>query len=281
MSSFGAVSLALLVGLTATSVATLAAPTGSRLAADSVRAAAQATSARFAVGCGFSHRNHDDPIVYPGQPGRSHDHTFFGNRSTNAFSTPELLRGRDKTTCRDAADASAYWTPTLFVQGRAVEPLALIATYGRSTSRPVEPFPAGLMMIAGDASAGVAQSRRVTFWSCAVLRGERSMRIPRCPGAQRGGVRLHVYFPDCWDGELLESTDHKSHMAYSSRAACPRSHPVAVPALSVVVYYPVSGQRRAELASGGHFSGHADFVNAWDQAALASLVKRYLNRAPS
>jgi Domain of unknown function (DUF1996) len=31
--------------------------------------------------CPFSHTSTDDPIVYPGQPGRSHAHTFFGNRS--------------------------------------------------------------------------------------------------------------------------------------------------------------------------------------------------------
>ena len=232
----------------------------------------------FAVRCGFSHRNQDDPIVSPGQPGRSHDHTFFGNRSTNAFSTPASLGDDGRTTCNDRADTSAYWAPTLYVSGRAVEPLALVATYARRTSRPVDPFPAGLKVIAGDANARRAQSTRVTFWSCAVPRAERSSTIPRCPGTRRGGLRLHVSFPDCWDGTRLDSADHKSHMAYSSRAACPRSHPVAVPALSLVVHYSVSGRRSAELASGGQFSGHADFLNAWNQEALASRVKRYLNR---
>src|SRR5438034_2889321 len=41
----------------------------------------------FVSGCRFSHRNTDDPIVFPGQPGKSHDHTFIGNDSTDAFST--------------------------------------------------------------------------------------------------------------------------------------------------------------------------------------------------
>ncbi|MGH3138003.1 MAG: DUF1996 domain-containing protein, partial [Gaiellaceae bacterium] len=232
----------------------------------------------FAVRCGFSHRNQDDPIVYPGEPGRSHDHTFFGNRLTNAFSTPASLRAKGATTCVNRADTSAYWVPTLYVAGRAVEPLALIAAYSRQTSRPLEPFPVGLMMIAGNAHAGSAQSSRVTFWSCAVPRAERSSTIPRCPATRRGGLRLHVSFPDCWDGTRLDSADHKSHMAYSSHAACPRSHPVAVPALSVVVHYPGSGRRHAELASGGQLSGHADFINAWNQGELASRVKRYLNR---
>ena len=232
----------------------------------------------FRVRCRFSHRHKDDPIVSPGQPGSSHDHTFFGNRSTDAFSTLASLRSGGRTTCSDRADSSAYWAPTLYVAGRAVEPLALIATHTRRTVRPVDPFPAGLKVIAGDANARTAQSRRVTSWSCAGQRVARSSTIPRCPVTRHGGLRLEVSFPDCWDGRRLDSADHKSHMAYSSRGACPRSHPVAVPALSLAVHYPVSGRRDAELASGGQFSGHADFINAWNRAALASWVRRYLNR---
>jgi Tol biopolymer transport system component len=232
----------------------------------------------FRVRCRFSHRNQDDPIVSPGQPDSSHDHTFFGNRSTDAFSTLASLRAGGRTTCSDRADRSAYWAPTLYFAGRAVEPLALVATHTRRTVRPVDPFPAGLKVIAGDANARTAQSRRVTSWSCAVQPAARSSTIPRCPGTRHGGLRLQVSFPDCWDGTRLDSADHKSHMSYSSRGACPRSHPVAVPALSLVVHYPVSGRRDAQLASGGQFSGHADFVSAWNQAALASWVKRYLNR---
>jgi hypothetical protein len=66
-------------------------------------------------------------------------------------------------------------------------------------------------------------------------------------------------------------------MAYSSAGRCPLTHPVEVPAISLVIYYGVRGDPEAELASGGQFSGHADFVNAWDQRALASLVDLYLN----
>ena len=44
---------------------------------------------RFVTRCTFSHRLADDPIVRPGQPGASHSHDFFGNRTTNANSTLE------------------------------------------------------------------------------------------------------------------------------------------------------------------------------------------------
>lgn len=231
----------------------------------------------FAVACGFSHRNQDDPIVYPRQRGRSHDHTYFGNSSTNAFSTPEALRAARRTTCRLAADTAAYWAPTLFVGGRAVEPLGAVAYYFRRTFARVQPFPAGLKVVAGNSAAQSPQSRRVTFWSC----GERdaSSTVPTCPANRRSSLRLTVNFPNCWDGRHLDSDDHQSHMTYSSRGSCPSSHRTEVPAISLVIYYGVAGGRTAELSSGGDFSGHADFVNAWDQRTLSALVDRYLNGA--
>lgn len=267
-----AVTMALVVGLIATTAATSAPSTQTTTVVQT-----PSFGEPFAVSCGFSHRSYDDPIVYPGEPGRSHNHTFFGNRATNAFATPDYLRVKEKTTCAEPADASAYWAPTLFVGKGAVEPLALVATYSRRTRRPVVPFPEGFMMIAGTATATSPQSKQVTFWSCAVIRAIRSSTIPSCPGARRGGLRLHVNFPNCWDGRQLDSADHKNHVAYSGRAACPASHPVALPALSLVIYYPITGRGSVQLASGGQFSGHADFMNAWQQATLNRLVATYLN----
>ena len=114
----------------------------------------------------------------------------------------------------------------------------------------------------------------MAFWSCAS--GRRSTTIPTCPGSRRGGLQLHVSFPNCWDGKRLDSASHRSHMAYSSRGACAGSHPVAVPSLSLLISYPVAGGPGAELSS-GRFAAHADFVNAWDQGTFAGLVDRYFN----
>jgi Domain of unknown function (DUF1996) len=147
----------------------------------------------------------------------------------------------------------------------------------RRTIDEVDPFPAGLKMIAGDAMARSAQSLRVTSWFCGFGR-EQSSTVPTCLGSRFAGLRLRVRFPDCWDGERLDRADHKSHMAYSRAGRCPLTHPVEVPSISLVIFYGVPGGPDAELASGGQFSGHADFVNAWNQRALAGLVDRYLNR---
>lgn len=232
----------------------------------------------FAIACDFSHRNQDDPIVFFNQPGRSHDHTYFGNRATNASSTPQSLRAAGRTSCAFRRDTAAYWAPTLFVNGRPVEPNYAVVYYVRRTLEAVQPFPANLKMIAGNAAARSPQGLSITSWQCSRSR-IRSATIPTCPAgsAFRSNLRLVVNFPNCWDGSRLDSADHKSHMAYARDGVCPASHPVEVPALTIQIKYPVSGAG-AELASGGQFSGHADFINSWNQETLAALVDRYLNR---
>jgi hypothetical protein len=47
--------------------------------------------------CRFSHQDADDPTVFPGQAGKSHLHTFFGNTTTGAASTYESLRAAATT----------------------------------------------------------------------------------------------------------------------------------------------------------------------------------------
>jgi hypothetical protein len=50
-----------------------------------------------------------------------------------------------------------------------------------------------------------------------------------------------------------------------------------VPQLLLIIQYPVTGAGVTELASGGQFSGHADFFNAWQQSELRRLVDYCLN----
>ena len=238
----------------------------------------------FISACGFSHRAWDDPIVSPRRPGLSHNHTFVGNVSTNAYSTLASLR-RHGTTCVPQADTAAYWAPTLLLNDRPILPVGAIVYYRRLTRSRVRPFPAGLHMVAGNSRAHRPQSLAVTYWDCSVLRttvfgrndagptppaATGSSRVPDCPATT--ALQLHVNFPDCWNGRSLDSRDHRSHMAYSRNGVCPAGHPVAVPALSVVLRYPPPGPGAVILSSGGQYSGHADFINAWNQRALTNLV---------
>ncbi len=231
----------------------------------------------FVSACGFSHRAPDDPIVYPKQPGASHDHSFVGNRSTNASSKLFSLR-QAATTCHRPLDKAAYWMPTLLVDGQPVTPRMSQVYYRRGTLAAVTAFPQGFKLVAGNAMATAPQARRVTYWNCGAEGGvEPSSTVPSCPDTRTKSLRLHVTFPDCWDGQRLDSPDHKSHAAYSTRAVCPASHPVAIPRISLIYTYSVTGGPTTTLASGSQFSAHGDFFNAWDRAELERLVDGCLN----
>jgi hypothetical protein len=51
---------------------------------------------------------------------------------------------------------------------------------------------------------------------------------------------MQVYFPSCWDGVNLDSSDHKSHVAYPNQTydngPCPASHPVRL----MSIFYEVT-----------------------------------------
>ncbi|HEX6421692.1 MAG TPA: DUF1996 domain-containing protein, partial [Acidimicrobiales bacterium] len=120
------------------------------------------------------------------------------------------------------------------------------------------------------------QDLDVVAWSCGTG-SERSTTPPTCPEGRP--LRLAVSFPDCWDGERLDSPDHVAHMARSADGACPASHPVAVPQLLFTITYPVTGGGHdLSLASGSLLTGHADFFNAWDEDKLRTEVELCLAR---
>jgi hypothetical protein len=256
----------------------LIAPAGTGAAPGPAAASVKALQGvNFVSTCRFSHRLMDDPIVFPRRTGASHDHSFVGNTTTNAFSTRgTLLAG--SSSCQRPGDTAAYWMPTLLLDGGPVEPRGATIYYRRRTLDPVRPFPPGLKMIAGQATATSPQDLRMTFWNCGAASGiMRSSTVPTCPAGRMNELRLHVTFPGCWDGRRLDSADHMRHMAYAMRGRCPATHPVAVPSISLIFRYPTAGGAGVSLASGGQYSAHADFFNAWRQPALAALVDGCLN----
>jgi hypothetical protein len=150
--------------------------------------------------------------------------------------------------------------------------------YRRATLGAVRPFPSGFRMIAGDRTAMEPQDMRITYWNCGVAGGvPPSSTVPTCPASRGSFLRLHVRFPSCWDGQNLDSADHKSHMAYAVRGECPSTHPVGLPAIELIYRYPTQGGDGFTLSSMGQFSAHADFFNAWNPGQLKKLVKVCLN----
>ncbi|GIH19716.1 DUF1996 domain-containing protein [Rugosimonospora africana] len=225
--------------------------------------------------CTVNHTLSDDPIVFPGLPGASHNHSFVGSPTTNANSTPQSLVG-GATSCQDSLDASGYWFPTLLQRGVPLQPDQPTVYYksGVTDYRTVKPFPAGFKLLVGDAhTPDVAHFEG--NWQCTGYRGS---DIPAsCPAGSSLQVRLTA--PSCWDGVHLDSTDHKSHMAWPVNGSCPVDHPVPLPMLEIKLPYPLRNGDTGGLAysSGPSYTFHYDFMNGWDPARQAYLVSYCIN----
>ena len=227
---------------------------------------------QFVVECGFDRLANEDPIVHPGHHGASHLHAFFGAVDVDAASTYDQLTS-GSTTCDQALDTASYWAPALLdADGGAIEPIRSVAYYRAGAgidATSVVAFPAGLQMVAGEHDASEPQPTSVVAWSCGTG-ALRAVRPPDCSGAP--SLRLIVTYPDCWTGTSPIAPDHKSHMAYSTDGACPRSHPVSVPQLQFAIDYPPVDPDGLSLASGDILTGHADFWNTWHQGKLEREV---------
>ena len=225
--------------------------------------------------CDVNHRLNDDPIVFPGMAGASHNHSFIGNPATNAASTPASLVG-GATSCEDTLDASGYWFPTLLRNGVPVIPDAPTVYYksGVKDYRTVKPFPAGFKLLVGDVHTPDA-AHFLGNWQCPGFKGN---DFPAsCPSGSSLVVRLTA--PSCWDGVHLDTTDHKSHMAFPVSGVCPADHPVPLPMLEIKLPYPLDNGSTAGLtySSGASYSFHYDFMNGWDPARQAYLVSYCIN----
>jgi hypothetical protein len=102
----------------------------------------------------------DDPIVYPGKPGASHLHQFYGNAGADAFSDYASLRQKGGSTCNKISDAagnmldialnrSAYWMPAMLNGlGYVVRPDYVIIYYKRRpASDPMCSSPPGTAVV--------------------------------------------------------------------------------------------------------------------------------------
>ncbi|WP_066265886.1 DUF1996 domain-containing protein [Hydrogenophaga palleronii] len=255
------------------------------------RPSASDGTGNFRTSCDYSHMAFDDPIVYPGQPGRSHLHAFFGNTAVNGNSTAASIANTGNSTCRGGViNRSSYWVPAM-IDTRDGTPLKPSSSqfYYKTGYRGVVPstvraMPAGLRMIAGDMK-NFSPSGPFAY-SCHGTNGasvpeQQGPSIPNCPVGSE--VWQHIYFPQCWDGVNLDSPDHKSHMSYPiTGRGCPASHPVPLPEITFNIIYPVSeanSTRRWRLSSDnysssipGGYSAHGDWFNGWRPDIMETFV---------
>ena len=246
--------------------------------------------AQWNVLCSADHFAMDDPIVFPGQPGMSHMHTFYGNTSTDAYSTVSSLSAASPSSCgrgMGTSDLSAYWVPSLMKKNAdgtssVVKTEQVTTVYyrraGGGMGPGVQPFPSGLRMIAGNAKATSDQSLSIVQWDCGGG-GLESPHMYACPGGPSSPIHASLVFPSCWDGVHLDSADHKSHMAYAApNGTCPADHPVSLPEVTFEIDFPgIAGGPDYYLASGGIYSLHGDFIANWNNQVQNALVASCLN----
>lgn len=255
-------------------------------------------SGSFRTTCSLAHFSFDDPIVYPGRPGASHLHEFFGNTSADANTTAENIRSEGHSTCRGGTlNMTAYWTPAVFDSRTGVvqtpdEGVFYYKTGYNIDPKVVQPMPTGLRMIAGN-SQSTGQQEFVS-WGCKDGAAQNKASIPTTCSIG-DAVRLTVIFPQCWDGVHLDSPDHKSHMAYPDyrnppqRSTCPASHPITLPEVTEHFDYPISAASAPQfwrLSSDmystslpGGLSAHADWMMGWDPATMKTIATKCLDAA--
>ncbi|WP_026731554.1 DUF1996 domain-containing protein [Fischerella sp. PCC 9605] len=234
----------------------------------------------FRTVCDPSHMNNDDAILFPNQPGKSHLHVYFGNTLADASSTYESLRSSGNSTCFGGiANRSAYWVPAVLdKQGEPIQPAQSHFYYksgyfGVSASQ-INKIPDGLRMIAGNAKATGPQNTEHVHWGCWNQYIGNLDSIPDSKCQVGDFVKMGIDFPQCWDGKNLDSADHKSHVVYPVDNACPSTHPVAIPTITMNILYSVppdgdtSGWRLSSDTYGtdqpGGYSMHADWFDGWD-----------------
>lgn len=226
------------------------------------------------TGCEFSHFAYDDPLVYPGIPGKSHLHMFFGNTDINAYSTYDTVINSGSSTCNGMElNRTGYWVPAMFDgQGNVRIPERIVVYYkGEGLARGnAKPYPENAAMIAnltGDVNAispGQGGAAGKYSFQCSnqysAPQGPDSNTIPPCDGsmyvkaygdtAQRVVLEMNVKFPMCWTGSNPE--DYKNSWRIPTEGSwyfslCNGSHPSTHPNLEYFVnYHVMHGENTAD-----------------------------------
>ncbi|KAL9132049.1 MAG: hypothetical protein Q9217_000177 [Psora testacea] len=101
-----------------------------------------------------------------------------------------------------------------------------------------------------------------------------------CPG----GLLFEVLFPICWNGKDLESSDFKSHVAYSDAGAgggnCPLGFNHVINQIFLETFYNVAVFKDRNgffaFANGDPtgYGGHGNVFTAWEEGILAAATEQ-------
>ncbi|MFG2310761.1 DUF1996 domain-containing protein [Streptomyces sp. NPDC048566] len=271
-------------------------------------ASGDASTGTFSVECGVNENklyNTDNIIVAPGVGnGAHHTHDYVGNQGVDAFSSNDKLAASE-TSCSEQGDKSSYYWPVLRLQdgtkefdagrpggggegnvGRILQAAKADITYVGSPQGQVVAMPKFLRIITGDAKAftnGTANAN--AHWSCTGFEDKVQLtdKYPICPGGS-DVVRSYA-FQSCWDGQNIDSANHRTHVAFADAEGRCQNGFKAIPQLTMRLVYDVpapvveNGQVKNPFAVDGFpeqlhkaITDHDDFISVMDDKLMNSMV---------
>ncbi|MFC9846140.1 DUF1996 domain-containing protein [Streptomyces sp. NPDC060223] len=262
----------------------------------------------FTTRCGTNgndNHNTDNVIVAPGVTnGAHHLHDYVGNQNNDAFASDADLAAAD-TTCQNQGDKSSYFWPVLRVQdgtqdfdqnnagggtegnvGKILEPVeAQLKFFGNKTGDVVA-MPTALRIITGDAKAFINGNANANAnWSCTGFENKVQLedKYPICP--EGSNVVRTSLFQSCWDGQNIDSANHRTHVAFVQADGTCANGFKAIPQLRVRLVYDVpaptieNGQVVNAYAVDSFpenlhkpITDHNDFINFFDTNTMNKVV---------
>ncbi|MEU7425380.1 DUF1996 domain-containing protein [Streptomyces sp. NPDC040750] len=277
------------------------------------RAQGNASTGTFTTRCGVNaNKNHntDNVIVAPGVTnGAHHTHDYVGNQKINAFSSNQtFLQGG--TSCQNRSDLSSYYWPVVRVQdgsqevdqnqdgggkegnvGKILTPSQAQIKYVGSPKSKVVAMPQFLRIITGDAKTttnGLANAN--AHWSCTGFENKVQLttQYPICP--QGSQVVRTFAFQSCWDGQNIDSANHRTHVAFADANGNCQNGFKAIPQLTMRLVYNIkppvlqNGQVKNAYAVDGFpeqlhkpATDHDDFISI-TKNGLANRIANCVNR---
>ncbi|MGY0066879.1 DUF1996 domain-containing protein [Streptomyces sp. QTS137] len=261
----------------------------------------------FTTECGTNEnelRNSDNVIVAPGvSNGAQHQHDYVGNQANTAFASDEDLAGGE-TTCQNQGDRSSYFWPVLRIQdgtqdidqgqpgggqdgnvGKIVEPSQAELKFVGNRTSDVVAMPTALRIITGDAKAFTnGLNNANTAWSCTGFEDRQvTDKYPICP--EGSSVVRTSAFQSCWDGQNIDSANHRTHVDFVEADGSCSNGFQAIPQLQVRLVYDLpavqidNGQVVNPFAVDSFpdqlhkpITDHNDFINFFDENLMNEMV---------
>jgi hypothetical protein len=261
----------------------------------------------FTTSCGTNANNlfnTDNLIVAPGvENGAHHTHDYVGNQGNDAFASNDDLANAD-TSCQNQGDKSTYYWPVLRQQdgndefdadqagggaegnvGTILEATEAEIRFVGNQQSDVVAMPKFLRIITGDAKAFTnGDANANASWSCTGFEDTQlTDKYPICPEGSQ--VVRTSNFQSCWDGENIDSANHRDHVDFVQADGSCADGFQAIPQLQIRLVYDAqpptieNGQVQNPFAVDGFpeelhkpITDHNDFINVFDEELMNQMV---------